>query len=158
MITKENYITASFIDNERKNIEVLLRDEKNEKVISHIVEYDEKYPVCQELLKIITLDDLHENTYQKKKKEKKAVEEMVVKIAKRDGLVFDEHRLDTKFYPTIVKAMFEETENEDHLFALKLSLFELKQIRDSKDVEVKKKLRQAKNKIELLKIAIDLMS
>ena len=26
MITKENYITASFIDNERKNIEVLLRD------------------------------------------------------------------------------------------------------------------------------------
>ena len=158
MITKENYITASFIDNERKNIEVLLRDEKNEKVISHIVEYDEKYPVCQELLKIITLDDLHENTYQKKKKEKKAVEEMVVKIAKRDGLVFDEHRLDTKFYPTIVKAMFEETENEDHLFALKLALFELKQIRDSKDIEVKKKLRQAKNKIELLKIAIDLMS
>ena len=158
MITKENYITASFIDNERKNIEVLLRDEKNEKVISHIVEYDEKYPVCQELLKIITLDDLHENTFQKKKKEKKAVEEMVVKIAKRDGLVFDEHRLDTKFYPTIVKAMFEETENEDHLFALKLALFELKQIRDSKDVEVKKKLRQAKNKIELLKIAIDLMS
>ena len=158
MITKENYITASFIDNERKNIEVLLRDEKNEKVISHIVEYDEKYPVCQELLKIITLDDLHENTYQKKQKEKKAVEEMVVKIAKRDGLVFDEHRLDTKFYPTIVKAMFEETENEDHLFALKLALFELKQIRDSKDVEVKKKLRQAKNKIELLKIAIDLMS
>ena len=158
MITKENYITASFIDNERKNIEVLFRDEKNEKVISHIVEYDEKYPVCQELLKIITLDDLHENTYQKKQKEKKAVEEMVVKIAKRDGLVFDEHRLDTKFYPTIVKAMFEETENEDHLFALKLALFELKQIRDSKDVEVKKKLRQAKNKIELLKIAIDLMS
>ena len=158
MITKENYITASFIDNERKNIEVLLRDEKNEKVISHIVEYDEKYPVCQELLKIITLDDLHENTYQKKQKEKKAVEEMVVKIAKRDGLVFDEHRLDTKFYPTIVKAMFEETENEDHLFALKLALFELKQIRDSKDIEVKKKLRQAKNKIELLKIAIDLMS
>ena len=158
MITKENYITASFIDNERKNIEVLLRDEKNEKVISHIVEYDEKYPVCQELLKIITLDDLHENTYQKKKKEKKAVEEMVVRIAKRDGLVFDEHRLDTKFYPTIVKAMFEETENEDHLFALKLALFELKQIRDSKDIEVKKKLRQAKNKIELLKIAIDLMS
>ena len=158
MITKENYITASFIDNERKNIEVLLRDEKNEKVISHIVEYDEKYPVCQELLKIITLDDLHENTYQKKKKEKKAVEEMVVKIAKRDGLVFDEHRLDTKFYPTIVKAMFEETENEDHLFALKLALFELEKIRNSKDNEGKKKLRQSKNKIEVLKVAIDLMS
>ena len=33
MTTKENYITASFIDSERKNIEILLRDEKQEKVI-----------------------------------------------------------------------------------------------------------------------------
>ena len=54
MITKENYIIAYFIDNERKNIEILLRD--GNKVNSHIVEYDTKYPVCQELLKIITID------------------------------------------------------------------------------------------------------
>ena len=129
MITKDNYITASFIDNERKNIEILLRDEKNEKVISHIVEFDEKYPVCQELLKIISLDDLHENTYQKKQKEKQAMEEMVMKIAKRDGLVFDEYKLDTKFYPSLIKAIFQDEENEDHLFALKLALFEVEKIR-----------------------------
>ena len=36
MITKENYITASFIDTERKNIEILLKD--GDKVKSHIVE------------------------------------------------------------------------------------------------------------------------
>ena len=48
MITKENYIIAYFIDNERKNIEILLRN--GNKVNSHIVEYDTKYPVCQELL------------------------------------------------------------------------------------------------------------
>ena len=83
---------------------------------------------------------------------------MVVKIAKRDGLVFDAHRLDTKFYPTIVKAMFEETENEDHLFALKLALFEVEKIRDSKDNELKRKLRQSTNKIEVLKIAFDIMN
>ena len=64
MITKENYITASFIDTERKNIEILLKD--GDKVKSHIVEYDMKYPVCQELLKVCTLDQLHENTYNKK--------------------------------------------------------------------------------------------
>ena len=34
-----------------------------DKVKSHIVEYDMKYPVCQELLKVCTLDQLHENTY-----------------------------------------------------------------------------------------------
>ncbi len=68
MITKDNFITAYFIDSERKNIEILLKDV--DKVKSHIVEYDMKYPVCQELLKVCTLDQLHENTYNKKKRKK----------------------------------------------------------------------------------------
>ena len=156
MITKENYITASFIDTERKNIEILLKD--GDKVKSHIVEYDMKYPVCQELLKVCTLDQLHENTYNKKKGEKAGFEEMVMRIAKKDGLVLDEKKLSTQFYPSLVRAIFQDIENEDHLFALKLALFEIEEIRDSKDSEGKKKLRQAKTKIEVLKITFDLLS
>ena len=53
--------------------------------------------------------------------------------------------------------IFQDEENEDHLFALKLALFEVKEIRDSKDNEGKKKLRQSKYKIEVLKIAFDLV-
>ena len=83
---------------------------------------------------------------------------MTMKIAKKNGLDFDENKLDTKFYPSLVKAIFNDKENEDHLFALKLALFEVDKIRDSKDNEKKKQLRQAKNKIEVLKIAIDLVS
>ena len=37
------------------------------------------------------------------------------------------------------------------------ALFELEKIRDSKNDELKKKLRQSKNKIELLKLAIELI-
>jgi len=96
------------------------------------------------------------NTYEKKMGEKKGFEEMVMRIAKRDGLVFDELKLDTKFYPTLVKAIFQGNENEDHLFALKLALFEVEKIRDSKDSELKKKLRQAKTKIEALKTAFEI--
>ena len=65
-------------------------------------------------------------------------------------MVFDMNRLDTKFYPTMVKAIFDETDNEDHLFALKLALFEVEKIRDSKNEELKKKLRQSKTKIDCL--------
>ena len=50
----------------------------------------------------------------KKQKEKQAMEEMVMKIAKRDGLVFDEYKLDTKFYPSLIKAIFLDEENEEH--------------------------------------------
>ena len=104
MITKENYITASFIDTERKNIEILLKD--GDKVKSHIVEYDMKYPVCQELLKVCTLDQLHENTYNKKKGEKAGFEEMVMRIAKKDGLVLDEKNYLHNFILLLLEQFF----------------------------------------------------
>ena len=45
---------------------------------------------------------------------------MAIRIAKKSGIVLDENKLDTKFYPSLVNAIFKEIENEDHLFALKL--------------------------------------
>lgn len=158
MITKENYITASFIDNDRKTIEVLLSDDKNEKVIPIIVEYNLEHPTCQELLKVVDLDQLHENTHTKIQESQKDFEEMAMRIAKKKGIVFNETKLDTKFYPTLIDAIFKEVENEDHLFALKLALFEVEKIRDSKDDEGKKKIRQSKNKLDVLRAAFDLMS
>ena len=158
MITKENIISAYFIDDARENIEVLIRSEDGTKVIPTIIPFDENNSLYKELNAIVSVDKLHEDTYQKKQAEKKDFEEMVMRIAKKRGLVFDELKLDTKFYPAVVKALFEDEENDDHLFALKLALFEVGKIRDSKNSEGKKKLRQAKNKIEVLKIAFDLMS
>jgi hypothetical protein len=158
MITKENIISAYFIDDARENIEVLIRSEDGTKVIPTIIPFDENNSLYKELNAIVSVDKLHEDTYQKKQAEKKDFEDMVMRIAKKRGLVFDEVKLDTKFYPTLMRAIFEDVENENHMFALKLALFEVKEIRDSKDNEGKKKLRQAKNKIEVLKIAFDLMS
>ena len=157
MITKDNLISAYFIDNDRKNIEVLTKSEDGKQVIPNIMPFDETDSKFIELNAIVTLDQLHENTYQKKKEEQKDFEDLAMTIAKKNGLVFDENKMDTKFYPTLVNAIFKNVENEDHLFALKLALFEVGKIRDSKDNEKKKKLRQSKNKIELLKLAIELI-
>ncbi len=155
MITKDNFLTASFIDTERKNIEILLRD--GDKVKSHIVEYDMKYPVCQELLKIISLDDLHEFTYNKKKKEKEEFDQMVIRLAKKNNMIVDDSKVNDNTFRNVVNALFKEDENPDHLFALKLALFEVEKIRNSKDNENKKKLRQSKTKIEALQVAFDLV-
>tara|TARA_Y100000296_G_C5089580_1_gene214158 strand:+ start:43 stop:528 length:486 start_codon:yes stop_codon:yes gene_type:complete len=160
MITKENYITASFIDNERKNIEVIVRDDENKKLIPHIIQYDTNHPSCQELLKIITLDDLHENTHNKVNEQKKDFEEMVMRVAKKKGIIVDPEmvKVTPKLFKTLVQTIFKDSENEDHLFALKLALFEVVEIRDSKNNELKKELRQGKNKIEVLKAAFDIMN
>jgi len=155
MITKDNFLTASFIDTERKNIEILLKD--GDKVKSHIVEYDMKYPVCQELLKIISLDDLHEFTYNKKKKEKEDFDQMVIRLAKKNNMIVDDSKVNDNSFRNVVNALFKEDENPDHLFALKLALFEVEKIRNSKDDENKKKLRQSKTKIEALQVAFDLV-
>ena len=157
MITKENLIGAYFIDDDRKNIEVLTTSEDKKQIIPFILPFDEKNISFKELTSIITVDDLHENTYQKKKDEQKIFETKVIEIAKKDGLLVDDTKIDSKSYNKLVKAIFEQGENEDQLFALKIALFELPGIRDSKNDELKKKLRQTKNKIDTLKIAFDIV-
>ena len=157
MITKENLIGAYFIDNDRQNIEILTTSEDKKQIIPTIIPFDENNPSFKELTSVVSLDQIHENTYQKKKEEQKIFETKVMEIAKRDGLVVDDKRVDQNSFPIVIKAIFENGENEDHLFALKLALFELPAIRDSKNDELKKKLRQSKNKIDTLKFAFEII-
>ena len=108
MITKENLIGAYFIDNDRKNIEVLTTSEDKKQIIPTILPFDENNPMFKELTSVITVDDLHENTYQKKKDEQKIFEEKVMQIAKKDGLLLDDTKIDGTSYNKIAKAIFEQ--------------------------------------------------
>ena len=91
----------------------------------------------------MSLDQLHESTYQRVKNERRLFEEQVIRIAQKDGLIMDSERIDTKFYPTLVTSLFEEADNADHVFALKLALFELKSVKESTNEDAKKELRKA---------------
>ena len=89
MINKDNYVTAQFIDEGRKNIEVLLKSEDETAVNPYILEYDVDNPICQELLKLCSLDQLHENTYTKKQEERKVFVNQVKKIAQKEAILLD---------------------------------------------------------------------
>jgi len=153
---KNNFLNAYFIDSDRKNIEILTTTEDKKSVINTIIPFDEKYPSFIALTKYISIDELHENTYNKKKKEKEIFEQKVIEIAKRDGLLVDNNTIDSNFFPALVKTIFEEP-NTDHLFALKLALFELEKIRNSDNEELKKQLRQSKSNTEALQAAFELI-
>jgi len=155
MITKKNYITANFIDNERKNIEILLKD--GDITRPHIIEADEDNSDYKALLKIVTVDELHEQTHNAKKAEGEAFKEFAIQMAKDSGLVQEEVALEkTKTYPALVDAVFKNVENEDDMFALKLALFEVKEIRDSKNTAAKTKLRKSKTKFDILRCAFEI--
>jgi hypothetical protein len=153
---KDNFLKAYFIDNERKNIEILTTSEDKKTVLPTIIPFDEKHPSFVALSKYISIDQLHEETYNKKKKEREIFEQKVIEIAKRDGLLLDNTKIDSNFFPFLVKALFEDLENEDHLFALKLALFETEKVMNFKNNEVKNKLRKSKNKVEVIQCAIEL--
>lgn len=155
---KDHFIDAYFIDSERQNIEILTTSEDKSKVFPTIIPFDENNHMLQALKSVMSIDELHENTYKKKQTERKLFEEQVLNIAKKEGLLFNEQKLDTKFYPTLVKAIVENQDNEDHLFALKLALFEVDKIRDSKNTELKTNIRKGKTKVEVLLNALKLIS
>ena len=154
---KDNFLNAYFIDNERQNIEILTTSEDKKSVLPTIIPYDTKHPYFVALSKVCNVDQIHENTYNKKKKEREVFEQKVIEIAKRDGLLVDNNKIDSNFFPTLVKSIFEDEDNADHLFALKIALFELDNIKNSTNEELKTKLRKSKTKKEVLQVAFDLV-
>ena len=163
MVTKEylkdNFVNAYFIDQERKNIEVLTTTEDKKSIFTTIIPYGEGHHQWEALQTKMNIDQLHEATYQRNKLEQEQFEKSVLRIAEKEGLIFEfeNKKLDTKFYPKILTALFEDNDNVDQIFALKLACFETKEISESTNNEGKKKLRQAKTKIQVLKAAIEII-
>ena len=96
-LLKDHFYTAYFIDNNRENIEVLYTNEEKDKMFTCIIPFNKEHGQYKLLNEFISLDELHENTYQKKQDERAHFEKTVMGIAKKEGMVFDEHKLDSKF-------------------------------------------------------------
>jgi|TARA_B100001245_G_scaffold95889_1_gene69621 hypothetical protein len=158
MFNNENFITANFIDNERKNIEVLLKSDDGTAVNPYILEYNVNNTICQELLKLCSLDQLHENTHSKKQEERKAYISQVRKIAKKEGLI---DQIIEEVNPKFIELMMDfllsnKKEHIDRLFNFKIYLFEQDIVKNCKDQSKKTAIRKSKTPLEALKIYIEL--
>jgi len=155
---KEHFITAYFVDNERTQITILSTDEETgKKVIETTIEYDMEHPWCQALFKIIDLDGLHETTYLKLQNERKNFEELALQLAKKEGLIVETNKADSKFFNMMIDSIFNYKEDDkESMFALKIALFELDFIKDSKDKEKKAAIRKAQTPIDVLQVAFSM--
>ena len=160
MFNKDNFIEASFIDNERQNIEILTKSEDGKTVIPTVIPYDENNDMFKELMTIKTIDQLHEDTHNKKKAESELFKQEVMRIAKEDGMFDSMSKEENKenYFSNIIDGVTRKLDDEDDLFAFKIAAFdEIKKINESDDVEGKKRIRQAKNKIELFRAIFDMI-
>ena len=151
MITKDNLISAYFIDNERKNIECLLKSDVD-KVYTQIIPFDENNDMYKMLMDIVSLDDIHEVTYEKKKEERKIFEEKVKEIAKREGLIKQIiENVDSDFFKLLFDFLLsDKQEHIDRLFNFKIYIFEQDIVKNSKNEKVKTAIRKSKTPLEAL--------
>jgi len=159
MIDSKKIFTAHYIDNEQKTLEVLLGTDTPGEFEPMIIPYDPTSDNCKAVLSVINDDQLMENTYTKRKSESQAMIDLAITVAKGEGVDLDPVLLesDSGYWPKFVSALFTDIENEDHLFALKLALFENEKIRSSDDKDLKAELRQGKTKRDVLLAALKII-
>ena len=157
MFTKDNFYTAYFIDNNRENIEVLIKKEDfkpgNLSVMSIVIPFNKENDQYKKLLEMCSLDQLHENTWEKKKIEREDYVMQVKKIAEEEGLIKQiVENVDSDFFILMFDFLLSnKQEHIDRLFNFKIHLFEQDIVKNCKDEDIKSSIRKAKTPIEALK-------
>jgi hypothetical protein len=152
--------TAHFTNNERTDIEVILISEESTEddvvLIPYNIEAKDGDADYKWLISKIDIDQIHENTFNKFRRENEQYKENIVAVGKEMGLIFDDKGVDTNLYDALVETLFapfEEKDMKEKLFLMKLKLFDMDAIKLSKDRELKAKLRKSKDFMSAVKYA-----
>jgi len=152
--------TAHFTNNERTEIEVILFAEESTEddvvLIPYNIEAKDGDADYEWLISKINIDQVHENTFNKFRKENEQYKENIVAVGKEMGLIFDNNGVNNNLYEALVDTLFEpfiEKDMKEKLFVMKLKLFEVEAIKSSKNRELKAKLRKSKDFLSAIKYA-----
>ena len=107
------------------------------------------------------LDGIHTNTFRWIRDQRLAYEQEVMEIAKREGLIFTSGLADVRSYKSFLQELFKPFDDSKEaemnvLFSIKLELFEMANIRQSPNSELKKALRRAETPLDVVRAAIDI--
>jgi len=159
MVENHRFITAYFTNSERTVVESLWANDELGTIRTFELTAEEDNPHWIELLKHITIDELHERTYKFIRERNEDYELEVIRIAKERGLIYDINEIDSQLYEVLAKILFKEYDpkkDKEKLFMFKLQLFELDFVKQCKDNDLKRNLRKAENFIDAISVTIDI--
>jgi hypothetical protein len=159
MVENHKFITAYFTNSERTVVESLWSNDELGTIRTFELVAEEDNPHWIELLKHITIDELHERTYKFIRERNEDYEEEVIRIAKERGLIYDINEIDSQLYEVLAKILFKEYDpkkDKEKLFMFKLQLFELDFVKQCTDNDLKRNLRKAENFIDAISVTIDI--
>ena len=153
--------TAYFDNNERTSIVSTWLSSNNLLRVEHcLAEEDDE--VYQEIMKHMSLDELHEATANHIREQDAIYKEAVATIAREDGLIYDADDIanSSLHSDALLELLFgnktKGKEEQERLFAFKLKLFEQTFIKNHKSKEMKAELRKSKTLAEAVKIACEM--
>ena len=153
--------TAYFDNNERTAVVSTWLSPEGTLRVEHCTA-EEGDEVWEEILKHITLDELHEKTTLHIREQNDIYREAVSVIAREDGLIYDVGDIanNSLHYDALLELLFGKNrkgkEEQERLFAFKLKLFEQDFIKTHKSKEKKAELRKAKTLPEAVKVACEM--
>lgn len=169
--------TAFFCDEDRSSIQCELTIQEGElkgQVIDYYVEHDSEDHDFKELMKHITIDQIHENTFKYIRATQQDIKRIAIEVAKNNGWLLsdvnleddigfkrqDEKPSDTpetqtvevikevlvapKIEEVLASYIFNPKIDSEFIFELKLKLFDMDFIKSNTNRELKKNLRTAK--------------
>ena len=159
MVENHKFITAYFTNNERTVVESLWSNDELGTIRTFELTAEEDNPHWIELLKHITIDELHERTYKFIRERNRDYEEEIIRIAKERGLIYDINDIDSQLYEVLAKILFKEYDpkkDKEKLFMFKLQIFELDFVKQCTDNVLKRNLRKAENFIDAISVTIEI--
>ena len=159
-IPGHDFLTAHFSNNEKTIVESYWVTPDGKETRVEYIEAKDGDVNWENLLTYIDVDSLHENTFKHIKQKNDMFEDSVISIAKDRGMIYDVDEMSSdvqKMVAQVLFSPFDPTRDKEKLFLYKLQLFEIEEIKNCKDSQKKKELRQAKSIIEATKIAIDIV-
>lgn len=152
------WVHARYANDEKNIIEAVLEQVTEDGefdrsgVIIHVNMEDEEF---QSVLEVFSLDQIEEMTKVHIAERTQSYLGLVEKIATEKGLIFQPDKVN-RFGHKDLPAYFSVAENdieEEYLFDLKLSVFEMPEVYDSTNDDLKRQLREANTVAKTLYIA-----
>ena len=167
--TRKNIFSARFVNDERTDIEVLLKNNKTKTLDVYLVDTDPNDTEFQDLLKVYSLDNIEKDTVEFIEATVKADEEFKLAMIQQ-GRLEEEPASDDKIrlsleqsvdffvnYKSGEKVTESNMTQEELLFYMKISLFDLPEVENIDDT-FKELVRNAKTPLELLNIIHEIIN
>ena len=160
MIEGFKYVSAYFTDEDKQTIRSYWQDPAvPEKLVETIIQADPEDAEFKNLLEVVSMDELHTNTWEYIKESEQAFKDQVIAIAKENGWIVNiDDGGSNDLYKMLIEMIFtfDITKDKEKLFHFKLQMFEQEFIKNSKDKELKKQLRRAENILEVVRHSINI--